>query len=115
MDTCSRYDTAMLESGPPSVFVRTHEQLWRVEPDITRDCWERLSGRDFTRDPRHALVRDRATGFVSWWYLTSPALLDEHPRLDARFFESAEAAEQALVALGRPPIAPPSWLDAPQP
>jgi hypothetical protein len=50
------------------------------------------------------LVRDRATGFVSWFYVTSTDLLLDHPRLDHRVYSSEQEAGDALALLGPAPV-----------
>ncbi len=108
MTFCSPFDRELAEHGPPSVFVRSPELEWRVEPDLSRDGWERLRRREEplvpARRPAHVLVRDRDTGFVSWFYVTSVDLLFEHPRLDHRVYESEESCRAAFEALGRAPV-----------
>lgn len=108
MNFCSPFDRDMAASGPPAVFVRSPEQEWRVEPDLSRDGWERLGRREEPlvpqRSPAHVLVRDRATGFVSWLYVTSTDLLLDHPRLDHRVYDDADTAGLALEALGPCPV-----------
>jgi hypothetical protein len=55
------------------------------------------------------LCRDRASGFVQLVLVTSPTLLQEHPRLELRVFDDPAAAQAALADLGTPPLAEASW------
>lgn len=108
MNFCSPFDRDMAALGPPAVFVRSPELEWRLEADLSRDGWERLGRRDEplvpVRRPSHVLVRDRDTGFVSWFYVTSLDLLLDHPRLDHRAYETADACGAAHAALGLAPL-----------
>jgi len=109
---CGEFDKRVAQAGVAAVFVRTIEGAWRLEPDLSRQAWERVGNEELENDERlvHALLRDRATGFVSWWMLSHPSLLAEHPRLDARLFDTEEGAQVVLEALGTPPIASEAWL-----
>ena len=109
---CGEFDKQVAEAGVAAVFVRTIEGAWRLEPDLSRQAWERMGSEALGQDGGlvHALLRDKATGFVSWWLLSHPALLSDHPRLDARLFDTEEAAQAALGALGQPPLAGEDWL-----
>ncbi len=108
MTWCSPFDALMAASGPPAIFLRTPEGDWRLEADLTRDGWERLRRRTEPltpkREPTHVLVRDRATGFVSWFYVTGVDLLLDHPRLDVRVCSSEEEAAALHGELG------PTWV-----
>ena len=57
----------------------------------------------------HCLYRDRATGFVQYVLVTSPALYADHPRADVRRFPDQASASAALAALGRPPLLRAGW------
>ena len=111
MHLCSPFDEALAQHGPPAVFVRDMEGQLRAEPDLSRDGWERCRARGVvpTLDPSFALVRDRATGFVSLCFVSGRALLEAHTRADVRFYPSEEEAQAALTALGRPPVVKTPW------
>jgi len=98
----------MAEGGPPAIFLRSPEGDWRLEADLTRDGWERLRRREPpltpARSPAHVLVIDRATGFVSWFYVTGLDLLLDHPRLEVQVCEGEEDAAERHRALG------PTWV-----
>lgn len=102
MEFVSEYDRETAERGVPSIFLRDSDGLWRVESNLTRDCWERTH--PTMRHLGHGLMRDRATGFVTLVFVTSRALLEDHPRADITWFDTPEDARAALDALGRPPI-----------
>ncbi len=108
MRFCSPFDRDMAADGPPAVFVRSPEHEWRLEADLSRDGWERLGRRDDplvpVRRPSHVLVRDRATGFVSWFYVTSLDLLLDHPRLEHQPYDSEEACAAVHDRLGLAPV-----------
>ena len=104
-DYVQDYDRACAEFGPPAIFLLTHEQLWRVQPDLTRDGWVRIE-RAPERCVGHGLMRDNHTGYVTRVYTTGRDLFLEHPRLTVKWFESAEQARSAYEALGRPPLLP---------
>ncbi len=111
MNFCSPFDRDMAEQGPPALFLRSPELEWRLDADLSRDGWERLRQRSEPQTPRrqpaHVLVRDRSTGIVSWFYVTSTDLLEGHPRLDHRVYPSEESAGQAFADLGPVP-----WAEA---
>lgn len=103
MRFCSPYDLALAETGPATIFLRTLEGLWRVQPDLSRDGCERLK-RVPERDEGYGLMTDRATRFVTPVFTTSLALFEDHPRVDVQWFEDEAAMDEALLALGRPPL-----------
>ena len=78
MHLCSPFDEALAQHGPPAVFVRDMEGQLRAEPDLSRDGWERCRSRGVvpTLDPSFALVRDRATGFVSLCFVIGFPVLE---------------------------------------
>jgi len=87
--------------------VRTPEGEWRVDADLSRAAWERLGEESLDLGGGglwNALVRDKATGFVSWWLVNHRGMLEDHPRLDATLYESAAEASAALAKLGTPPL-----------
>ncbi len=102
MEFVSDFDAETARSGVPSIFLRDSDGLWKVEANLTRDCWERTH--PVARDEGHGLMRDRATGFVTLVYVTGRGLLEEHPRADITWFDTAQDARAALDGLGRPPI-----------
>lgn len=103
MQFCSAYDEAVAASGPPSIFLRTLEGLWRVQPDLSRDGCERLK-RVPERVEGHGLMTDTATGFVTAVYTTGRDLFEDHPRVTVEWFDSEAAATAALEAMGRPTV-----------
>ncbi len=109
---CGEFDKQVAQAGVAAVFVRTIEGAWRLESDLSRQAWEQMGAEALEEDARlvHALLRDKATGYVSWWLLSHPALLNDHPRFVARLFDTEEGARKALDALGEPPLATESWL-----
>jgi hypothetical protein len=109
---CGEFDARVARSGTAAIFVRTIEGAWRLEPDLSRHAWEQVGSEALADNGRmvHALLRDKATGYVSWWLLSHPGLLAEHPRLDARLFECEDEAQAELEALGTPPMAGEAWL-----
>lgn len=112
MEFLHDYDRAAAESGPPSVFLLTHEGLWRLMPDLTRDGWVRLE-RTPAREEGHGLMRDRATGYVTRVFTTGRALFEDHPRVDCTWFGSESEALAAYEALGRPPLQDPPRVTSP--
>ena len=104
MEFVSDYDRETAENGVPSIFLRDSDGLWKVESNLTRDCWERTH--PAMRHEGHGLLRDRATGFVTQVYVTGRALLEDHPRADITWFDSEADARGALQALGSPPLSP---------
>lgn len=111
---CNPFDAAVAQSGPPAVFVPDAEGLWRLEPDLCRDAWQRL-GQLPAPDPAYALLRDRATGYVSLLWTGSRALLEGHPRAEARFYPSEAEARAARAAVGAPYVAAEPWGQDPGP
>lgn len=103
MTFCSPFDEELAASGPAAVFVRNTDGHWRLAPDLTRDSRNRVVAPP-ARDPSHVLFRDIETGFISWFYVTARALLEDHPRGEPRFYPDAEAAGAALAAVGKPPV-----------
>lgn len=106
---CGPFDRALAASGAPAVFLVDNEGLLRFDADWTRDAWHRLGRIPAPAGQTWFLARDRATGYVLLVMATSPELLADHPRLDARAFPDHAAAASALTALGRPPIARQPW------
>ena len=81
---CSAFDEHLALAGPPAIFIRTLEEQWRVEPDLSRDGYERARLRGEPVPPLspavHVLARDTRTGFVSRFLVTAPALFADHLR-----------------------------------
>lgn len=102
---CDDWDRALFEAGVLALFLRDPDGELRLQPDRTRDALRHAPG-PFPLEPVHALVRDRATGHVHCVLATSPGLLEGHPRLEARIYDSEEDARAALVALGPAAVAP---------
>ncbi len=105
MRFCSPYDEELALHGPPSIFLRTPDGLWRVQPDLARDGCARLK-RVPERSEGHGLMQDKATRFVTRVYTTSRALFEDHPRVLLSWYPSEEEADAALAELGCPPLAP---------
>jgi len=105
---CSPFDETLAREGPAAIFLLDREGRLRFDAEWTRDAWGRHPG---PHDRHHvwALVRDRATGFVQRVLITGRALLDDHPRLDARTYPDADAALAALGGLGSPPVVSEPW------
>lgn len=108
MRFCSPFDEALARSGPAAVFLPDRDGELRFDADWTRDAWERAPGPHDTAWV-WLLLRDRDTGFVNLLLVTSPTLIERHPRADVRAYPSAEAAIAARAAIGRPPVAREAW------
>lgn len=115
---CNPYDAALAAHGPACVFLRDPEGRFRFDAEWTRDAWGRAADRAAAlgvsaelpaHSPVWALARDNDSGYVQIVLATSPDLLHHHPRLAFRVYPSFHDAEQALVALGRPPLAVEPW------
>jgi len=106
----SPMDALAAEQGIPSLFLLDHENHWRLESDLTRDAYQRLElaggNTQPDRDAAYALFTDNHSRFVTRFFTTARALLENHPRGTAAFFENEEAVNTAYSALGRPPLAP---------
>lgn len=101
MEFVSDYDAEMARRGPPGIFLRDPDGLWKYNADLTRDTWERTH--PLERDCGFGLMRDRATGFNTPIYVTGRALFIDHPRVDVIWFEDLASLGAALAALGSPP------------
>jgi hypothetical protein len=108
MDFCSPFDARLASDGPPGIFLRDSDGVWRFQPTWTRDCWGRSPG-PHEEGEVFVLARDEASGFVQLVYVTSPTLLTEHPRLQLRAYDTLSAAEEALAALGNPAVVTEPW------
>jgi hypothetical protein len=111
MEFCSPFDEELARSGPAAIFVLNTSGQWRLGPDLTRDGRGRHPEPP-ALDPAFALFRDRTTGLVTWFYVTARALLEGHPRGDARFYPTEEEARAALAAIGPMPVDPEPWAPA---
>lgn len=99
------FDQILAAQGPPALFTVDAEGELRLDPFRTRDGWSRISLDDVpAHDVCHCLFRDRATGYVQYILVTSPALYADHPRADVRRFDSQRQALDALEGMGQPPI-----------
>ncbi len=112
---CDLFDEAQAREGLPALFVVNARGELRLASDKTRDAWQRLP-RDAQdraifppRQPCHCLLRDRATGWVQYVLATAWELVADHPRADVRRFDSQEAAQAALAALGPVPVDHEAW------
>jgi hypothetical protein len=108
------FDAAMAQAGPPAVFTLDHKGQLGLNPERTRDAWQQL-GREPAPGTVHALLRDRATGFVLYARLGSPELYADAPRADRALYPDEDAALAALRALGAPPVWRGPWPPPPAP
>ena len=108
VEFCNSFDERLARKGPAAVFLVDREGLLRFDARWTRDAWERASGPHLI-NWRWLLLRDRASGFVLLALSTGQSLLESHPRLDVRSFDSCELALEAREVFGNPPICEASW------
>jgi len=101
MEFVSTYDEVMATRGPPGIFLRDPDGLWKFDSDLSRDCWERAA--PLEREPGFGLLRDESTGFNTPVFVTGRALLSDHPRATVRWFDDLDALMEALADLGSPP------------
>lgn len=105
---CNDFDEALARSGPAAVFLLDQEGRLRFDADWTRDAWGREPG-----PHEHGwvwrLLRDRGTGFVTLVLVTSPTLIQAHPRADIRSYADEAEARAARAAFGRPPLTREAW------
>ena len=100
-----RFDAQLANDGPPAVFTVNADHELRLHPDRTRDAWQRVDDAVVpTVESCHCLYRDRATGWVQYVLVTSPALCAQHPRADIWRYDSPAAALAALSGLGAAPV-----------
>jgi hypothetical protein len=104
---CSPFDERLSHEGPPAVFLLDPEGQLRFDAEWTRDLYARAPA-TLTRAPCWVLARDRDSGWVQIVLVTSPELLDQHPRLDLRPMQDYASAAAARAALGPVPVAR-SW------
>lgn len=98
------FDQALAEQGPPAVFGLTADGELRLQPDRSREAWDGRVSAELALQPCHCLYRDRATGFVQYLLVTSPALCADHPRADIWRYASEPEALAALARAGRPAV-----------
>ena len=98
------FDAALAGEGPPSLFTVNARGELRLDPDRTRDGWNRCEPEIPDHETCHVLLRDRATGWVQYVLVTGRALVVDHPRADVRFFDDQASALVALAALGPLPL-----------
>lgn len=89
----------VLATSVPCILLPDKEDLLRYDDTWTRDAYNRNPG-PHALAPTWALLRDRATGFVTFVLATSPTLLTDHPRADVTVYPTAAAARAARAALG---------------
>jgi len=108
MTFCSPFDERLARDGPPAVFLLDPEGQLRFDAEWTRDAWARA-----TLPPRleesWVLARDRDSGWVSLVLVTSPDLLNDHPRLEIRRVGDLEEGRAARAALGAVPVVKGEW------
>ncbi len=105
---CSPFDEALAHRGPAAVFLPDPEGALRFHPNWTRDAYGRSPG-PHLHGWRWLLLRDRGTGYVQIALITSPTLIEAHPRMQVRAYRERADAEAARAALGEPPIAVEPW------
>jgi hypothetical protein len=108
VEFCSRFDEALARTGPAAVFLPDRDGRLRFDAEWTRDCWERVRG-PLDHGWTWTLVRDHDTAFVNLLLVTSPRLLERHPRADVRAFDAEDEAMAAWRGFGRPPIGRQPW------
>ena len=95
----SPFDEVLAEDGPAAVFTLDHKGRLGVDEARTRESWTRISSvGEFAHC--HCLFEDLATGWHQYVLVTSPELCRDHPRARVHQFPSAEAALDALSAMG---------------
>lgn len=107
-DFGSDFDRRLAQVGPAAHFTQDADGELRLADDRTREAHERVA------EPHpsqwcHCLYRDRATGFVQYLLVTSPALCADHPRADIARYPSQAEALAALAACGVPPVVRGPW------
>lgn len=105
----NRFDQSLAERGPPAIFTVDADGELRLSIDRTREVLEAAPPGPLPAEWCHCLGRDRATGWVQYLLITSPALLPCVPRSDLRRFPTQDAAAAALAALGPLPLLPAPW------
>lgn len=105
---CSPFDEALAQAGPAAVFLPDPEGSLRFHASWTRDAWGRAPGPHVV-GWSWQLFRDKGNGFVQLALVTSPTLIQEHPRLDVRAYATREEAVAAREVFGSPPLANEPW------
>ena len=105
---CSPFDEALAHHGPAGVFLRDPEGQFRFHLTWTRDAWGRAPG-PHEHGWTWLLLRDSDTGFVQLALVTSPTLIEDHPRADVRPYATFEEAVEARRAFGEPPMSATPW------
>lgn len=108
MGFCNAFDERLASDGPAAIFLRDHEGLYRFDASWTRDAWERNPGPHDIQTV-FVLVRDHATGFVARLLVSSPTLLQAHPRGDVKAFPTEADAEAYLQTLGSLAVSADAW------
>jgi hypothetical protein len=107
-DFGSEFDRRLAEQGPGAVFTRDADGELRLADTRSREQ-HALVPEPHPLAWCHCLYRDRATGFVQYLLVTSPALCASHPRADIARFPTQADALDALDRLGVPPVFRGSW------
>ena len=97
------FDGTIAAQGPPAVFTIDADGELRLAAMRSRNAWESVVAPPGL-EACHCLFRDRATGWVQYILVTSPALYLDHPRAEIVRYPSQECALKALLALGTPPV-----------
>ncbi|MDP6931748.1 MAG: hypothetical protein QGG40_02485 [Myxococcota bacterium] len=97
------FDSTLATRGPPAVFTIDADGELRLDAMRSRNAWESVDGPP-ELEACHCLFRDRATGWVQYVLVTSPALCREHARAEIVRYPSQAQALEALRALGLPPV-----------
>jgi hypothetical protein len=108
VEFCNPFDEALAHGGPAGVFLYDRRGMLRFDDMRTRDAWGRAPGPHAHRWT-WLLMRDHGTHFVSLVLVTSPTLVQAHPRADLRVFDALEDAVAARAAFGEPPLCSEPW------
>jgi hypothetical protein len=104
LEFADRFDEILAREGPAAVFTRTPDNQLKLDVFRTRDAWQRARTESPPLEPCHCLYTDNATRFVQYVLVTSPELCWNEPRAKVERYPSAEAALEALAAIGAPPV-----------
>ncbi len=108
MEFANPFDEQLALHGPPAIFLFARDGLLRFDETWTRDAYGRAEG-PHERRPVWALLRDQGTGFVMMVYSTAASLLEDHPRLQVRMYDTRDVAEHARASFGEPPLSDEPW------